>query len=76
MKALPVHFNNEERQYSLDEEDCPDSCNQKRICLRIRQTLQLITDILNKIGEKYPLFKNPELIIVGSLKEGTKKVIE
>ena len=72
MKTLPVHYNNEERQYSLDEEDCPDSCNQKRICLRIRQTLQLITDILNKIGEKYPLFKNPEMIIVGSLKEGTK----
>ena len=26
----------------------------------------------NKIGEKYPIFKNPTLIIVGSLKEGTK----
>ena len=47
-------------------------CTQKRICLRIRQTQQLIKDLLNKIGEKYPVFKDCQLIMVGSLKEGTK----
>ena len=66
MKALPVHYNTTETNYSLEEEDCPEICTQKRICLRIRQTQQLIKDMLNKIGEKYPIFKDPELIVVGS----------
>ena len=72
MKVPNVHYNTEEKNYSLEKEDCPSDCQQQRICLRIRQTQQLIQDLVNKIGEKYPIFKNPTLIIVGSLKEGTK----
>ena len=72
MKVPNVHYNTEEKTYSLEIEDCPSDCQQQRICLRIRQTQQLIQDLVNKIGEKYPIFKNPTLIIVGSLKEGTK----
>ena len=72
MKVPNVHYNTEKKTYSLEKEDCPKSCQQQRICLRIRQTQQLIQDLLNKIGEKYPIFKDPTLIIVGSLKEGTK----
>ena len=74
MTALPVHYNTEKDtySYSLIEEDCPIECPQKRICLRIRQTQQLIRDLLNKIGEKYPVFKDCQLILVGSLKERTK----
>ena len=72
MLADPVHYNLDYEKYSLIEEDCPLNCPQPRVCLRIRQTLQLIKDILKKIGERYPVFQEPKLIIVGSLKEGTK----
>ena len=65
MMAPTVHYNTE-------NEDCPMDCKQPRICLRIRQTQQLIKDLLNKIAETYPVFKDCQLIMVGSLKEGTK----
>ena len=72
MMAPTVHYNTEKDTYSLVEEECPMDCKQPRVCLRIRQTQQLIKDLLNKIAETYPVFKDCQLIMVGSLKEGTK----
>ena len=67
MKVPNVHYNTEEKAYSLEKEDCPSSCQQPRICLRIRQTQQLIKDLLNKIGEKYKIFKDYSLVSRESL---------
>ena len=41
-------------------------------CLRIRQAQQVIMKMSNKVAEKYKVFQDPELIVVGSMKENTK----
>ena len=51
---------------------CPHSCSQPQTCERIRDVDKLLKDILKKMGEEYPIFKNVETIVVGSLKENTK----
>ena len=62
MKAPEVH-------YHLD---CPQKCIQKQKCKRIRQTKQLVRDLLKEMSKKFPVFEEPEVIIVGSMKEKTK----
>ena len=34
--------------------------------------IKLLNDVMKEMGEKYPIFKNVETILVGSVKEGTK----
>ena len=69
MKAPTVHYT------KMDDEEvdeCPDDCVQKRKCLRIRQVQKLILDMMEIIGKKFKIFEKPQLIVVGSMKEGTK----
>ena len=66
MKAQVVHYQN---QYKYG---CPSDCEKDRICLRIRQTIQLIKKLLKNNWRTNRLFQNPEVIVVGSLKEETK----
>ena len=75
MLALPVHYNKENALYSSEMEDCPETCKQPRICLRIRQTQQLIKDIMKKIGEKYPVFQDVQLIKIGFIDESDVALI-
>ena len=37
-----------------------------------RVTKRLIKKLVNKVAEKYAIFKDPQLIIVGSMKENTR----
>ena len=55
------------------ENGCPEKCNHKRTCLRIRQTEKLVKDMAKVAAEKHPIFADPELIVVGSMKEQTKE---
>ena len=38
----------------------------------LRDTKRLIKKLVNKVAEKYAIFKDPQLIIVGSMKEHTR----
>ena len=66
LKALQVHYS---KKY---ENGCPNDCKQKRKCLRIRQTVKIVLGIMKVISKKHGIFEDPELIVVGSMKEGTK----
>ena len=66
MKAPPVHYREKHA-----ETGCPEHCTQKRICLRIRQVEKLVLDMMKRIAKKHPIFADPKLIVVGSMKEGT-----
>ena len=55
-----------------DSKNCVDSCLQKEKCARIRDTIQLLKDIMEKMSEENPIFKRVETVVVGSLKEDTK----
>ena len=63
LKAPEVHYQNDRSK---------KDCVQKQKCKRIRQTKRLVKDILNEMSKSYPIFKDPEVIIVGSMKEKTK----
>ena len=62
----PVHHNRE------DIESCNEKCPQKSICSRVRDVTELLGQILSKMSEEFPIFKDVATIVVGSLKEGTK----
>ena len=62
----PVHYNRE------DIESCDEKCPQKSICSRVRDVTELLGQILSKMSEEFPIFKDVATIVVGSLKEGTK----
>ena len=62
----PVHYNRE------DIESCDEKCSQKSICRRVRDVTGLLEQILTKMSEVFPIFKDVATIVVGSLKEGTK----
>ena len=62
LRAPKVHYHR----------DCPQECVQKQKCKRIRQTKKLVKDLLNEMSKKFPVFKEPEVIVVGSMKEETK----
>ena len=66
--AKPAHFNEEHSNM----EECPDSCDQKMVCERIRDVQKLIDQILMKMSERFPIYKDVRSIIVGSVKERTK----
>merc|ERR1711973_824778 len=63
MLALAVHYHT---KY------CPVDCKQPIICQRLRISVQVIEALIKKVGERHPVFQDPQLIIVGSLEEGTK----
>ena len=52
--------------------ECEDKCLQSTTCKRIRDVTDLIDQILNRMSEEFPIFKDVATIVVGSLKEGTK----
>ena len=55
------------------KESCTWHCPQKEKCQAVRDSVELIKFLLNKISKDYdPIFKNTEVVIVGSLKERTK----
>ena len=54
------------------EEKCPNECSQQPICGRIRDVIQLLKQVLKKMGEEFPIFRNVTTLVVGSLKENTK----
>ena len=62
----PVHYNRE------DIASCDEKCPQKSICSRVRDVTGLLEQILRKMSEEFPIFKDVATIVVGSLKEGTK----
>ena len=51
---------------------CNEECTQKIVCGRIRDVIQLLNQILSKMSEQFPIFKDVSTILVGSLKEQTK----
>ena len=54
-------------------ENCTEVCPQKEKCQAIRESVELIKFLLNKMSEDHdPIFKNTEVVIVGSLKEQSK----
>ena len=61
-----VHYKRE------DIIECEDKCLQSTTCKRIRDVTNLIDQILNRMSEEFPIFKDVATIVVGSLKEGTK----
>ena len=64
MRAPAVHYN----------EDCPENCIRKMKCKRIRDSKQLVLDLMNKVAESFPVFLDPAVNVVGSMKEKTKAV--
>ena len=62
----PVHFKEE------DIGPCIAHCHQKIICKRIREVKKLLDQILTKMSRRFKIFEDVSVIIVGSLKEGTK----
>ena len=56
----------------LYNEDCNEECEQKMICGRVREVIELLKQILNLMSDKFPIFKGVSTIVVGSLKEQTK----
>ena len=52
------------------ELNCPDDCQDKQICRRVKDIVQVLRQVLEKISVKYTIFKDAQPIIVGSLKEG------
>ena len=62
----PIHYNIE------DIESCDEKCPQTSICSRVRDVTELLGQILSKMSEEFPIFKDVATIVVGSLKEGTK----
>ena len=69
MKCPKVHYEDDSENSSTS---CSDDCSQKRKCLRVRQIAGLIKEIMKQIARKYPIFEDPALIVVGSMKEDTK----
>ena len=57
-----VHYN----------EDCDEDCEQKMVCGRVRDVIELLKQILNLMSAKFLIFKGVSTIVVGSLKEQTK----
>ena len=47
---------------------CPDDCRQTSTCRRICDVLDLLKQVTRKMGDEYPIFKDVEAIVVGSLK--------
>ena len=64
MKAPDVHYH----------ANCPENCSQKRTCLRVEDSRQVVLNIMNVVGESVPVFGDPEVHFVGSMKEKTKEV--
>ena len=65
MRTPNVHYREKYK------DGCPKKCKQKNTCQRIRQVEELILDIVKEISKKHPIFADPNLIVVGSMKEGT-----
>ena len=63
MRAPEVH---------LEQEDCPEQCNQKQICSIFRETQYIIENILKKIGERMRICEGATVEIIGSIREGTR----
>ena len=68
LHAQAVHY---EGQH-FKENTCPDDCSQKTVCGRIRDVLYLLDQIMKKMSEEFPIFKDVICITVGSIKEQTK----
>ena len=64
MKAPDVHFHAK----------CPKACSQKRTCQRVEDSRQVVLNIMNEVGKTVPVFGDPEVHFVGSMKEKTKEV--
>ena len=64
MKAPKVHFNGE----------CPENCTQENNCQRVCDSKELVLDLLNRIAVTVPIFGDPEVHVVGSMKEMTKEM--
>ena len=54
------------------EEECTSWCQQQRKCLRIRETVNLVKMIIERLEIIYPIFKGITYAVVGSLKEMTR----
>ena len=64
MKAPEVHYNG----------DCPEDCTQEKNCRRVCDSKELVLDLLNRIAVTVPIFGDPEVHVVGSMKEMTKEM--
>ena len=55
------------------KENCTKVCLQREKCQAVRESVELIKFLLNKMSEDHdPIFRNTEVVIVGSLKEQSK----
>ena len=68
LHAQVVHYDGKH----YDDNKCPDDCSQKTVCGRIRDVLYLLDQIVKKMSEEFPIFKDVIAITVGSIKEQTK----
>ena len=68
LHVKPVHYKKERKK----EATCPEDCMQKQTCERIRNVVSLVKQILEKMSKQFSIFKNVQIVIVGSLKEQTK----
>ena len=66
LHVKPVHYKPEEVK------TCEDQCPQQNCCACIRDVINLLDQIMEKMSEKFPIFKDVKIIVVGSLKEQTK----
>ena len=66
LKAPNVHYGEKYK------DGCPSNCTHMTTCLRVRQIEKLVLDAANRVAQNHPIFKGAELLVVGSMKEGTK----
>ena len=53
-------------------EVCPSDCSQKPSCQRIRETLQFVKIVTQKLGDRRKVFEGIEISMIGSTREGSR----
>ena len=53
-------------------QECPNTCPQKKSCVRIREVYRLIQIIVKKLSECDDVFHDLGITLIGSLREGTR----
>ena len=65
LKAPDVHYDKKMRT-------CPEICKQQNTCKYVKATKDYLEDILREMGKDHKIFKNNEVKVIGSIKEGSK----
>ena len=62
VKAKEVHYKG----------DCPETCTQMLMCEKIRFSKQVVKSVMKEVSKRFPIFEDPDIDVVGSMKEKTK----